>query len=94
MDWQPIATAPFDRDLELVNDMRMLNDLVVPERDLKKEPQRRDGLVDGRHTDAARRQILRARPIVRLKSVVLWSRTAFHEFVSTRELTASRLHIY
>src|SRR5437868_2716782 len=37
--------------------MRMLDDLVAPERHLEKEPQRRDGLVDGRHTDAARRQM-------------------------------------
>src|SRR4051812_19365903 len=37
--------------------MGMLDDLVAPERHLEKEPQRRDGLIDGRHTDAARRQM-------------------------------------
>ena len=31
----------------------MLDDLGPPERDLKKEPQRRDGLIDGRPTDTA-----------------------------------------
>src|SRR5215813_6136742 len=35
----------------------MLDDLAAPERDLEKEPQRRDGLIDGRHTDAACRQM-------------------------------------
>jgi hypothetical protein len=41
----------------LVNDMGVLDDIVAPERDLKKEPQRRDGLIEGRHANAARRQM-------------------------------------
>jgi hypothetical protein len=41
----------------LVNDMRVLDDLVAPERDLKKEAQCRDGLVEGRRTPAARSQM-------------------------------------
>ena len=41
----------------LVNDMGVLDDLVALERDLEKEPQRRDGLIDGRHANAARRQM-------------------------------------
>src|SRR5215472_14584678 len=50
--------AEDDRQLAwLVNDMGMLDDLAAPERDLKKEPQRRDGLIEGRHADAARRQM-------------------------------------
>ena len=40
-----------------MNGMRMLDDLGAPERDLKEEPQRRDGLIDGRHADATRRQM-------------------------------------
>jgi hypothetical protein len=35
----------------------MLDDLVATERNLKKEPQRRDSLIDGRHANAARRQM-------------------------------------
>src|SRR6185437_3808285 len=41
----------------LVNDMGMLEDLMALQRDLKEEPQRRNGLVDGRHANAARRQM-------------------------------------
>jgi hypothetical protein len=41
----------------LVNDMGMLDDLVALERDLKEEPQRRDGLIDGRHANTACRQM-------------------------------------
>src|ERR1700677_847772 len=37
--------------------MRMLDDLGAPERDLKEEPQRRDGLIDCRHADATLRQM-------------------------------------
>src|SRR5919201_2048844 len=37
--------------------MGVLDNLVAPERDPKEEPQRRDGLVDGRHANAARRQM-------------------------------------
>jgi hypothetical protein len=37
--------------------MGVLDDIVAPERDLKKEPQRRDGLVDGRHANTARSQM-------------------------------------
>jgi hypothetical protein len=33
------------------------NDLLAPKRDLKKEPQRRDGLIEGRHTHPARSQM-------------------------------------
>jgi hypothetical protein len=35
----------------------MLDDLVALQRDPKEEPQRRDGLVDGRNSDAARGQM-------------------------------------
>src|SRR5260370_9770937 len=35
----------------LVTDMGVLDDLVAPRRDPKKEPQRRDGLADGRRSD-------------------------------------------
>jgi len=41
----------------LVNEMRVLDDIVAPERDPEKETQCRDGLVDGRYTNAARRQM-------------------------------------
>jgi hypothetical protein len=37
--------------------MRVLDDIVAPERDPEKETQRRYGLVDGRYTNAARRQM-------------------------------------
>src|ERR1044071_5923892 len=37
--------------------MRMFEDLMPLQRDLKEEPQRRDGLVDGRHANAARGQM-------------------------------------
>ena len=40
-----------------VNDMRMLDDLVALQRDPKEEPQRRNGLIDDRHTDTACRQM-------------------------------------
>jgi len=35
----------------------VLDDLVAPERDPKEKPQRRDGLIDGWNSDAARRQM-------------------------------------
>jgi hypothetical protein len=38
-----------------VNEMRVLDDVVAPERDPEKETQRRYGLVDGRYTNAAGR---------------------------------------
>ncbi|MET4221130.1 hypothetical protein ABIB00_006365 [Bradyrhizobium sp. LB14.3] len=41
----------------LVNDMRMLDDVVALQRDPKEEPQRRDGLADGRNSNAARGQM-------------------------------------
>jgi len=41
----------------LVNEMCVLDDIVSPERDPEKEPQRRDGLVETRHADTARRQM-------------------------------------
>jgi hypothetical protein len=41
----------------LVNEMGVLDDIVTPQRDPEKEPQRRDGLIEGRHTNAARRQM-------------------------------------
>jgi hypothetical protein len=41
----------------LVNDMAVLDDLVALERNPEKEPQRRDRLIDGRHANAARRQM-------------------------------------
>src|SRR5437868_5662352 len=51
-----LSTA--DRQLaRLVNDVGVLDDLVAFERDPKEEPQRRDGLVDGRHANTARRQM-------------------------------------
>src|ERR1700704_7211075 len=37
--------------------MGVLDDLVAPQRDSEKEPQGRDGLIDGRHTNATRRQM-------------------------------------
>src|SRR6195256_4126376 len=37
--------------------MGVLDDSVAPERDLKKEPQRRYGLIEGRHANAARCQM-------------------------------------
>ena len=37
--------------------MGVLDDIVTLERDLKKEPQGRYGLIEGRHTKAARRQM-------------------------------------
>jgi hypothetical protein len=37
--------------------MGMLDDLVALQRALEKEPQRRDGLVDGRHANTACRQM-------------------------------------
>src|SRR5580692_4385712 len=37
--------------------MRMFDDLVALQRDLKEEPQRRDGLIDCRHADATLRQM-------------------------------------
>jgi hypothetical protein len=40
-----------------VNEVSVLDDLVAPQRDLKKEPQGRNGLIDGRHTNTARRQM-------------------------------------
>ena len=39
-----------------MNEVRVLQDIVALERDPEEEPQRRDRLVHGRHTDAARRQ--------------------------------------
>ena len=41
----------------LVDELRVLHDIGAPERDLEEEPQRRDGLVEGRNADAARRQM-------------------------------------
>jgi hypothetical protein len=50
--------AENDRQLAwFVDDMGVLDDLVAPERDPKEEPQRRDGLIEGRHADTARRQM-------------------------------------
>src|SRR4051794_30227471 len=37
--------------------MGMLDDLVAPERDPEEEPERRDGLIECRHANAARRQM-------------------------------------
>src|SRR5262245_31429457 len=37
--------------------MGVLDDLVAPQRDPEQEPQRRDGLIDGRNANAARRQM-------------------------------------
>src|SRR4051794_21640150 len=37
--------------------MGMLDDLMVPERDPEEEPERRDGLIECRHANAARRQM-------------------------------------
>ena len=41
----------------LVNDMGVFDDIVTLERDPEKEPQRRYGLVDGRHANTACRQM-------------------------------------
>ena len=41
----------------LVDERRMFDDLVALEGDPEKEPQRRDGLIEGRHADAARREM-------------------------------------
>ena len=41
----------------LVDERGVLDDIVAPERDPEKETQRRYGLVDGRYTNAARRQV-------------------------------------
>ncbi|MET4804796.1 hypothetical protein [Bradyrhizobium sp. LB11.1] len=37
--------------------MRVLDELVPLQRDPKEEPQRRNGLIDGRNANAARRQM-------------------------------------
>jgi hypothetical protein len=41
----------------LMNEMSVLDDIVTPERDPEKEPQGRYGLIEGRHANAACRQM-------------------------------------
>jgi hypothetical protein len=41
----------------LMNEMCVLDDIVTPERDPEKEPQRRYGLIEGRSANAARCQM-------------------------------------